>query len=113
VDYKIVVGSGAYMSPEQSDIRVRFVGFFLFSIQIWLVWGLIDLCRYIFFGDRPSAKEIVWVVLACIVLWTWMIGETFADIIHHLHENQKRMNDLESRVVALEQPEDKIESTRR
>jgi hypothetical protein len=84
------------------DIRARIVAAILFFAPILLLWGVIDLCRYLFFGDNPTLKEIVWVVLACIVLFVWTTSETVRDIMCHLYENKERMNDLESRVAALE-----------
>ena len=92
------------MDYKPPDIRARIVAGFLFFAPIFLLWGVIDLGRYFFFGDNPTLKEIVWVALACIVLFVWTTSETVRDIMCHLYENQKRMNDMESRIAALEKP---------
>jgi hypothetical protein len=83
------------------NLRARIVIFFLISIPVWIVWGIIDACRYFFSSDKPTAREAAWMVGVYIAVW--IIGGFF----DQLSWNQKRLNDLESRVSAIEEHDQK------
>ncbi|MGO8719048.1 MAG: hypothetical protein ACLQMO_07495 [Acidobacteriaceae bacterium] len=84
------------MDYKPPSLRSRIVLYFLISISILIVWGIIGACRYFFSGATPNVKEIVWAVVVYIGMWIVI------DFVDQFTWNQKRLNDLEERVSTIE-----------
>ena len=57
------------MLVEAAEFRNRVLEFIVFFLATALVWGEIDLCRFLIFGRKPMVDRFIWVFSWYSLVW--------------------------------------------
>ena len=89
------------MSQEPHSTSFRIFAFIAFFLLFAIIWGAFDLLGYVTHGDKPSVSVAKWMVGVYVVAWF------SAEIWERFKRDQKRIDELESRLTTIEKKNQK------
>ena len=87
------------MLVEAAEFRDRVLEFIVFFLATALVWGEIDLCRFLIFGRKPMVDRFIWVFSWYSLVWIIAICASNFDRIRKALEEPS----IESLQLSVEQ----------